>query len=388
MDGIIFQCFGLYFLQFTHLTGPKKWNGSKQECNSQGYRMTEDEKRKAAPTIRDVARQAGVSTASVSRVLNKRETTTGDLYARVTAAIQELGYRPQRSRVKAAPPSPWLFVLTETLEDPFFLQVIAGIQEQAGEHGFLPAILPVSERRGRLTEVLEQLKAQPAIGLIAAGVYLKAEEWISYQQEAGIPIVVMNTQVYHPHIASVMVDFETAAFQATQYLLSLNHTRIAFMGNYANEFAAAELSGVRRALQAHGVDYPEDYRFSVAHTPEGASQGISKMMLLPEEARPTAIFAFDDLLAIQILNAMRYYRLKAPGDISVLGFDNIPMSAHSNPPLTTVDIPKRRIGRLMVMLINDLLAKRESPGATIIEGSLIVRASTSPAREVIEPVQE
>ncbi|MBE0695319.1 MAG: LacI family DNA-binding transcriptional regulator [Anaerolineaceae bacterium] len=344
--------------------------------------MTDDTIRKTAPTIRDVARKAGVSTASVSRVLNKREVITDDLYFRVTAAIQELGYRPQRNRARPATPSPWLFVLTETIDDPFFLQIISGIQEKAEEEGFLPTILPISSRRNRLADTLEQLKSQPSVGILAAGVYLKPEEWIDYQTEINVPIVVINTRITHPRIASVMVDFEAASYQATQHLLSLNHTRIAFVGNYDNEFAAAELQGVKSALATRGIDYPDEYRFSVTHTPEGASQAISKMMLLPAEKRPTAIFAFDDQLAILVLNAMRYYRLRVPEDISVIGFDNIPMSAHSNPPLTTIDIPKRRIGRMMVMMIQDLLSREKDEdglGTTIIEGSLIVRSSTGPA---------
>jgi DNA-binding LacI/PurR family transcriptional regulator len=339
--------------------------------------MPEDPK---APTIREVARLAGVSTASVSRVLNKKEPITGDLYARVTRAIQELGYKPQRNRTRPTAQQPWLVTLVENIEDPFFLQVLTGVQEQAEDDGYYPVILTTTEKRSRQAQILAQLKYQQLVGIIAAGLYLNPEEWAAYQREIGVPIVVMNTHINHPRIASVMVDFETAAFQATQHLLSLNHTRIAFMGNYDYDFAEIQLRGVRRALQMRGLEYPDEYRFSIPHTPEGASQGVSKMMLLPLERRPTALFTFDDLLAIQVLNSIRYYGLRIPEDISVMGFDNIPMSMHSNPPLTTVDVPKRRIGRLMVNLINQLTDKEEEGlGATIIEGSLIMRSSTGPA---------
>jgi LacI family transcriptional regulator len=92
------------------------------------------------------------------------------------------------------------------------------------------------------------------------------------------------------------------------------------------------------------------------------------------------VFAFDDVLAIHILNAVRYYGLRVPDDISILGFDNIVMAGHSNPPLTTVDVPKRRIGRLMVNLLAALQKKpHETLGHTIIEGSVVVRASTGRA---------
>jgi DNA-binding LacI/PurR family transcriptional regulator len=228
---------------------------------------------------------------------------------------------------------------------------------------------------------LEQLRYEYVIGLIAAGVYLPEQAWCEYQETMKIPIVVLNTRINHPQIASVIVDFETAVYQATLQMLSLNHRRVAFIGDYENEFAAAQLRGISRALKASGLDYPDEFRFSVAHTLDGASQAISKMMLLPEERRPTALFTFDDQLAIQVLNALRYYDQSVPGDISVIGFDNIPMSIHSNPSLTTIDIPQRHIGHLMLTLIEDMLKNEKNGlGATIIQGALIMRSSTGPTK--------
>jgi DNA-binding LacI/PurR family transcriptional regulator len=138
---------------------------------------------------------------------------------------------------------------------------------------------------------------------------------------------------------------------------------------------------VEVALNQHGSKYPDEYRISVPHTPEGAFQAINRIIDLPLESRPTAILTFDDEFAVHILNALHYYHVKVPEDISVIGFDNIPMAAHTYPPLTTIDLPKYRIGRQLVTLLQQLIENNGEGliGQVTIDGSLLVRKSTGPA---------
>jgi len=338
-----------------------------------------DREQKKIPTILDVARLAGVSTASVSRVLNESGTCTEELQVRVIAAVKQLGYQPRPRRSKPSREG-WLAVLVTDVVSPFFAQIVAGIQEQADEQGFFTAVINTSDKHSRQLRVLQKLKEQPLVGILAAGVYLEPQEWIDCYNSVKTPLVVLNTCVNHPKIACILVNFEAAAYQMTQHLLDLGHTRIAYLGDSEVEFSAAELRGVMKALGERGIEYPKEYWYSVPHTPEGASQGISRMMMLPVEKRPTAVFAFDDELAIQVLNSLRYYGLRVPQDISVVGFDNIPMAAHTYPALTTIDVPKRRVGRQMVLLLQTLQQYQgEGLGYTIVDGSLIVRSSTGPA---------
>ena len=173
----------------------------------------------------------------------------------------------------------------------------------------------------------------------------------------------------------LLVDFGTAASQATQHLLDLGHSRIVYLGDYDNHLSAAEFRGIVSTLARRGIAYPDSYRISIPNTVEGVSQGVSRIMALPAEARPTAIFAFDDEVAIDVLNALRYYDARVPEDISVVGFDNIPMAAHTFPPLTTLDVPKRRAGRQMVLLLEDLHKNQQHKfGTTIIEATLVICA--------------
>lgn len=334
---------------------------------------------KSKITIAEVAHAAGVSTATVSRVLSGAGGITDELKGRVLVQVERLGYTLKEKHARRARPG-MLAILTRDVVDAFFTQVIAGILDQTGDQDFLTTVICTGDSHPRQMAIIKQLGQYGLVGIIAAGVYLQAEEWIEIQQSLNAPVVVMNTLVNHPKIASIAVDFEGAARRAVQYLLDLGHTRIAYLGNYEYEFSAAELNGVKTALAQAGMPYPEEYRFSVPHTPEGASQGISRMMMLPSARRPTAILAFDDELAIHTLSSLRYYGLRVPEDMSLVGFDNIPMAAHTYPPLTTVDVPKYRIGRQAVLLLNKLLDNEgDGLGYTVINCSLLVRGSTGPA---------
>jgi len=334
---------------------------------------------KNVPTIADVARAADVSTASVSRVLQGSDVTSSDLHERVMEAVRNLGYQSKPPKARS-PRDPWLAVLMSSFTHPFFTNILGGIQEQSESLGFYPLVVHLPDDEDLHARVFKRIQKLSLNGVIAIGVYRPAEEWVEAYEQMKVPMVVFNTEINHPKIAAILVNFEAAAVQATQHLLSLNHTRIAFLGDDLNRFSAAELSGLKQAIRRQGLAYPEEFSFHVPNTPEGASQGVSRMMMLPPEKRPTAIFAFDDELAIHILNVLRYYNLRVPEDISLVGFDNIPMASHTSPPLTTIDIPQRRIGRQAVSLVEKLSRNHvDSLGYTIVEGSLIVRGSTGPA---------
>lgn len=331
------------------------------------------------PTIQDVARVAGVSVASVSRVLNGSYAATGELQEKILSAVQQTGYKPQRVH-KGVAKTPWLPVLTAGVVQQFDLQVIAGIQEQAEQKGIQAMMIRLTDGSDQLAKLLHQMRSIPMAGIVSISIWLSPAAWIEHYDSARVPIVVLNTEVDHPKIASILVNFEAAAAQATQHLLDLGHTRIVYLSDYEHPVSEPQLRGIRSTLGKRGLEYPEDYKFSIPMTPEGVSQGVSRIMRLPREKRPTAIFAFDDDVAIDTLNALRYYGLRVPEDISVLGFDNVPMAAHTYPPLTTVDVPKRRMGMQLIGLL-EKLAKNEGPalGSTIVDGQLVVRGSTGPA---------
>jgi len=332
------------------------------------------------PTIKDVARFANVSTATVSRVLNDSGPVSGETRAKVQQAIEALKYDSQRPRKKTTD-IPWFVIMTESIQDLFFSEVIAGIYHRAMDEKIYPLILEMPTNKAEQYKMLKQIKCLPVIGIFAAGFFQSPQDWVDFYDEIRVPIVVMNTLVHHPKITSINVNFEESTYRATQHLLNLNHTRIAYIGvSDYEDFSLSEFRGVERALKDAGFQYPEEFKISVSRTPEGAYQGISQLMMLPPEERPTAIYAFDDELAIYAINSIQHFGLRIPEDISIIGFDNIRMAVHTNPPLTTVHITKRRIGRQAVHLINQLLENEgKELGFTFVDGSLNVRGSTGPA---------
>jgi DNA-binding LacI/PurR family transcriptional regulator len=339
--------------------------------------------KKADIKIVDIAREANVSTATVCRVLNDKNNVSDDVRTTVQNIINKYNYKPQRVHKKTTQ-KPLIIVTTERHITAFYAQVLSAIQEQAEEHGYLMYIFPMPQDPEKQQDVFRYLQQQqPCAGMISAGFYLSPENWVRVQEQLRLPTVIMNTQVSHPNIACLRVNFQSAITNAMRHLVDLGHERIAYLGDMNDQFSQDELAGVERAMKERGWTYPEEYRFSVALTPEGASQGVSRIMMLPEELRPTAIIAFDDDFAINILNALRYYQLRVPEDISVIGFDNIPISARTYPSLTTVDVPKYRIGQQLVELLMQLIDNRQAEpiGNIFVDGTLVVRASTGPAKK-------
>jgi LacI family repressor for deo operon, udp, cdd, tsx, nupC, and nupG len=336
-------------------------------------------KTSSLPKISDIARRADVSTATVSRALNDKGTVSEGVRRRVIEASEALGYQPQRVHNKTSALR-LVAVLADSLISAFFSQILAAMQEQANELGLVAMIVQMPARPEKRAEIIRQLKSKSWAGIISAGFYMSPEEWIDLQQNTHAPLVLLNTSMEHPSMATLKVNFEEASVNAIQHLLDLGHTRIIYLGDLGNEFSAAEFHGVEMALSHHGYSYPDEYRFSISHTPEGASQGIHRIMMLPAESRPTAAFVFDDELAIHVLNMLKYYNLRVPEDISIVGFDNIPMAAYTSPQLTTIDVPKYRIGRQMITLLQHLIENdiNEPVGQIIIDGSLVVRGSTGP----------
>lgn len=332
-------------------------------------------------TVKDIAHIVGVSSATVSRVLNEKAGVDEKVRKKVQQAMDEIDFKPQRQHKKPRS-KPWFAVLTENKINAFYSEVLNSIQEKAFDQGYMVFVLQMPDNPERQKEAFNQIKRGEWAGVISAGFYMHPEAWIALHNETGLPIVLMNTPIEEPGLAFLKVNFEGAIMTAIQRLFDLGHRKICYIGDSSNEFSQAEYRGVEAALNARGLTYPDDYKITVSLTPEGATQSISRIIMLPEEDRPTAIIAFDDDFAIQLLNALRYFKLRVPEDISLIGFDNIPMAARTYPALSTIEVPKYRIGQQLIELILQLIRQGSNAriGHIIIDGSLVVRESTGLAK--------
>lgn len=334
---------------------------------------------KTNPTLEDIAAYSGVSVATVSRVINASKPVSQDLELRVKQAIEALGFEPKRSKERNKPPL--IAFITPEVLNPANTSIITGAQEEANRLGLGMMILNINEDYQE--QNLTLLKHVPFEGIILLHTRLEPKDIFALFPNFSLPMVVLGQQVDSRRIHCINTDRETGMYQAVKYLLSLNHRRIAYLSGPPEwQLSKVRLKGMQRALAEAGLTLqPECYRWSFP-TIEDGFQVAASVLSHPEGKRPTAFMAFNDLIAIGAMHAIRTFGLKVPEDISVVGFDNIYLSAHTNPPLTTISQPKYQIGVLAIQKIYNSLQGYETDkgGFTLLECPLTVRDSTAPCK--------
>jgi len=340
------------------------------------------DEQKSKPTIEDVAKYCGVSVATVSRVINKSTPVSKELNLKVKKAIKELGFTPRQWTARTKTDTVALII--PNILNPFYSEIIHGAQEEADRQELNLVILNVPANYKRQKQYLNLLTQSTFDGLVVAGSRVPSEYLVDFHEQYNIPIVIAVRSVEIPELPCIMFDHETSTYQATKYLLSLNHTRFAYIsGPLEWKSAQARLEGIQRALSEAELTLPDSlYRWCFPNIENGV-QAASHLLSLPEQERPTAIIAFNDLIAIGALHAARISGLRVPQNISVIGFDDITMAAYTNPPLTTVAHPRYRMGQLAIQKLAELLngTKSVHGGFTLLECPLIVRESTGSCPE-------
>ncbi len=337
--------------------------------------------KQAHPNIAEVARQAGVSPSTVSRVLNNTVPVSEDVRKQVLRASAELGYRHVPHRSVKTPQINSIAMLIPDILNPFFAEIVRGVQDESADE-YLPLLLDTAEDVQREKQYFRLLTTQSICGVIVGGSRIASEELAAAISHQKIPLVVLNRPVRHPHVACIMVDFQAATYRATCHLLSLNHTRISYLaGPVQSEASQARRRGVESALAEAGLPFRPELCPVSFPSVDGGFQAMSALLTLPASERPTAVVAYNDLMALGALHAIRVHHLRVPEDISVIGIDDIAMAAHTNPPLTTIAQPKYRMGRVAMQTLRRMIQGQPPPeeGYILMESPLIVRESTGPA---------
>ena len=235
-----------------------------------------------------------------------------------------------------------------------------------------------SEDPQREVQALKALVRRNVDGIIVCASRIADDDLVSLRTEHRMPLVIINRHLNHPGIPCIMIDFEDATYRSAQHLLSLNHTRIAYLaGGGSITPSQARQRGIEKALlEANLLLRPEWCPVSFPNV-EGGFQAMSSLLAQPE--KPTAVIAYNDIMALGALHAIRKHGLRVPDDISLIGCDGIAMAAHSNPPLTTINQPKYRMGLLAMRMLRQIIEGNYVPnsGYTLMESPLIVRESTA-----------
>jgi DNA-binding LacI/PurR family transcriptional regulator len=335
-----------------------------------------------AVTIKDVARRVGVSHTTVSRALRGNSLISAETSQRIRRAAAELGYRPSAAaRSLKTNRSQVLGVIVSSLDDPFFSEILQGIEDSAQGGGYSLFIATSGRDPQREQKIVQTMMEHRTDGVIICSTSFSAgqgRQLLDY----GFPIVVVNNQSLEGFRYSIYHDDVDGSRQMTRHLIGLGHRRIAYLGNaLSGRTTLDRLSGFRLEMESAGLPVPEEYVHEVmGGNPEHGLDGTRYLLGLP--VRPSAIVCYNDQLATGVLKGLQDAGLEVPDEISVTGFDNITMSAYTRPPLTTFDQPKRFIGMEAARLLLGLLKHELDEGekVTVLKGRLLVRGSTARAR--------
>jgi len=334
------------------------------------------------PTIRDVARLAGVSHQTVSRVMNKRENVSRETQERVDAAILELGYRPSAiARSMAHGRTHTLACIAPNLTDYTFASIIEGAETEARQHGFFLLSSSAGDADDFRTLVDELVAHRRVDGLMVINPYVD----LRFKGiPENFPTVYVGATARDNRVSSVCLDDEHVAYEAAKHLLDLGHRSIGMItGPMAEDCSRDRTVGYRRALQEAGLSYDERL---VVEGDWSASTGQAGFInFIKQELKPTAVFAQNDRMALGVLHAARDMGLNIPNQLAVIGVDDMPLSSYFDPPLTTMRQDMPEIGATATRLLLDIINNDHTSVQTLrLPAQLIVRQSTN-KKEVVNP---
>lgn len=331
-------------------------------------------KNKSKPTLRDVAKHAGVSHQTVSRVINGHERVSPETRARVTDAIAKLGFSPNAiARSMAQGRAQTLACLSPNLTDYTFASIIEGAEAEARQLGYF--LLSSSVKDGRQFQAIaeELVSSRRVDGILVINPF--ADDRHLYLPK-NFPLTFVGTHVRAEKISSVGLDDESAAHAATQYLLDCGHRQIALVsGPQVEDCVQDRQAGYDAALRAAGLEPNPAWVYEGDWSASSGYQALTQ--LLRSNGRPTAVFAQNDRMAIGLLRAARDAGLNVPEQLAVIGFDDMPLSAYFDPPLTTMRQDMEAIGRQAVRLLVHAVQEPDAPPQHLrFSSQLVVRQST------------
>ncbi|HET6174190.1 MAG TPA: LacI family DNA-binding transcriptional regulator [Gaiellales bacterium] len=328
------------------------------------------------PTIYDVARLAGVSTATVSRALNGTGQVAEAKRIAIEAAVEQLGYRPNTiARSLVTRSTQTIALLLPDITNPFYAELVAGIHELTLERGYTMLLCTTDFDPEQEERYLRLLRGKHVDGALVDGLVLPPER-IARFVEDGFPIVCLDRDVDSPAVPLVQVDNRMGAGLATDHLLALGHRRIAHITGAPARISEERLLGYQAALTDAGIATDSALIAMGNFTEGGGHEAMSALLAGAPDL--TAVFAANDLSAIGALSALAAAGRKVPGDISLVGFDDVRLSQYTSPPLTTVRQPAGDIARRATELLLGMIDGRK-PGALHhrLTPELIVRESTA-----------
>lgn len=344
--------------------------------------MTQPTKR---PTIRDVARAAGVSVATVSRALAGDYPVSTATRARIQRAVRELDYVVNaHARALSGATSKIIAIVLQEAVTPFFAYIAQGVEQEAAAHGRLCLVCTTHGDTSRELEIVKLMREQHADAVILVGGVIETDEYRERMRryahglaDAGSKLVLCGRPSLGPDVPAITVGYDNTggAYAATAHLLSAGHRRIAMLAGFEGVSTSEQrIDGWRGALSAYHVDV--DARL-LTHGEMSRESGYARARgLIERGVEFTAVFAANDHTAAGAIAALRDAGRRVPDDTSVIGFDDAPFAEDLNPPLTTVHLPHEELGRTAVRMALQGAGRRQ----TTLGTHIVVRSSVARAR--------
>jgi DNA-binding LacI/PurR family transcriptional regulator len=334
---------------------------------------------RSRPTIKDVAARAGVSRQTVSRVINRKGEVSDATRDRVLATIEELGYRPNAAaRSMVVGRTCTLGCISPSLTDYTFAHIIDSAQAEARRLGYfvLTGSAPTVED---VEPLLEEMLRRQVDGLMVLNP--RADERYRYFLpliEKDMAVLYLNSTPRGEPVSSVHCDDRQGGYEATRYLVELGHRFIATILGPSNEEASADrLAGYRQALAEADLTCEPDCVVRGNWSATSGYEAMRHLLAVPREF--TAVFCQNDQMAIGAIRALREAGRRLPDDVSIIGFDDIPLASYFDPPLTTLRQPMRETGeRAVQVLVETIQDPDRTPEQIVIPARLLERASCAP----------
>jgi LacI family transcriptional regulator len=329
--------------------------------------------------IRDVARRAKVSTATVSRTVNRVATVDAQLAKRVWKAIDELGYYPNRqARALVSGRSRVFGLIVSEITNPFFPEIVQTFETLAVEQHY-EILLTSTIHDPKRMELAVRRMIEGRVDGVAILTFGMEEDLLEHLRFRNLPLVFVDIGPKAPRVSNIRVDYADGIRQAVQHLAALRHERIGFIaGPLRLRSAMARKDAFQASMKEIGLPVKPDFLIEGDHRLEGGKRALKKLAQLRE--RPTAVLCSNDMTAIGVMREAFELNIKVPQDLSVVGFDDIRMAEFLTPPLTTVQMSQSELARLAFeALLKEV--KRETPVPDgceyVLKTHLVLRNSTT-----------
>lgn len=331
--------------------------------------------------ISEIARRANVSTATVSRTLNQSGPVKAATARKVWRAVTELNYVPNsHARALVSGRSRMVGVIVSDITNPFFPELLKSFELRAAEKSYDLIVTSTDYETSRMSACLRRLLERKV-----DGVAMMTSEMdlglIKELSSRGVPMVFMDVGQIGPKMSHVAVDYGNGVRQAVDHVVELGHRHIAFIsGPLDLHSARTRRQAFLDAMRAHGLTPEKKMIREGTHTAEGGREAMQGLLRLSK--RPSAVIASNDWTAIGALNAIASAGLRVPQDVSLVGFDDIPLVSYTTPPLTSVQVSAPDVGSVAFQALFGLIAGERIEGEVYqIPTKLVVRASTAKPRK-------